>query len=182
MPRRARIVIPEAAHHVVARGVNGCRIFRSGYDKVRYLKLFARLAIEHGIDVHAYCLMDSHVHFLLTPKNPECLGKFFQRLHTRWAMYFNRVTGRTVHLFGSRYYSAPVDENHYWSALRYIELNPHRAAFREKAHSLWEFLLSPRASDGQAGSVSSAQHGSDKASPVGRERLAGISGRSRLGT
>jgi putative transposase len=136
MARQARVVVPEAAHHVVARGVNGCRIYRHGWDKRRYLKRFAALAEECGVVVHAYCLMDNHVHFLLVPKNPESLAKFFQRLHTWWAGYFNRLTRRTGHLFENRYYSSPVDEAHYWAAIRYIDLNPRRAGLVEKAFEI----------------------------------------------
>jgi putative transposase len=138
MARHARVVIPEATHHLVARGVNGCRIFRHGYDKVRYLKQFAKLASEYEIEIHAYCLMSNHLHFLLTPKTADALARFMQRMHTWWAIYYNRLTGRTGHLFGSRFYSSPVDEQHYWAAMRYIELNPKRAGFRQKS-SLWQF-------------------------------------------
>jgi REP-associated tyrosine transposase len=145
MARQARVVVPEAAHHVVARGVNGCRLYRHGYDKRRYLKRFAALAEECGIVVHGYCLMDNHVHFLLVPKSPQSLAKFFQRLHTWWAGYFNRLMKRSGHLFESRYYSSRVDEAHYWAAMRYIELNPQRAGLIQKAStvqlsSLWAHL------------------------------------------
>lgn len=131
--REARVVVPEAAHHVVARGVNGCRLFRHGWDKARYLRRFAELAAEYGIVVHGYCLMDNHLHFVLVPKTRKSLSKFFQKLHTWWAGYYNRAVKRTGHLFGSRFYSAPVDEAHYWAALRYIDLNPKRAGVVRQA-------------------------------------------------
>src|SRR5690349_21804904 len=136
MARQARVVVPEAAHHVVARGVNGCRLYRHGYDKRRYLRRFAMLAEECQIVVYAYCLMDNHVHFLLVPKKPDSLAKFFQRLHTWWAFYFNRLTKRTGHLFESRFYSSVVDEEHYCAAMRYIDLNPRRAGFGWKAYKV----------------------------------------------
>lgn len=143
MARKARVVVPEAAHHVVARGVNGCRLYRHGYDKRRYLRRFAALAEECGIVVHAYCLMDNHVHFLLVPKNPDSLAKFFQRLHTWWASYFNRLTKRTGHLFESRFYSSVVDEAHYWAAMRYIDLNPRRAGLDWEARKAQFSSLQP---------------------------------------
>jgi putative transposase len=145
MARKARVVIPESAHHVVARGVNGCRLYRHGYDKKRYLKRFAELAQECGVSIHAYCLMDNHVHFLLVPEKPTSLAKLFRKLHTWWANYFNTRTKRTGHLFASRFYSEPVDEEHYWAAMRYIELNPKRAGLGWKGltmqySSLWAHL------------------------------------------
>ncbi|MBK9167248.1 MAG: transposase [Bryobacterales bacterium] len=138
MPRTARTVFPDTAHHVVARGVDRGRLFRDGYDKRKYLKRFGKLAIEYNIRVHAFCLMDNHMHWILTPPSKEALGKFFQRLHTAWAMYYNRRYGRTGHLFQNRYFSSPLDWNHFWTAVRYVEANPMRAGFRGKPEE-WEF-------------------------------------------
>jgi putative transposase len=89
--------------------------------------------------------MDNHVHLLVVPQKCDSLARFFQRLHTWWANYFNLRTKRTGHLFASRFYSAPVDEAHYWAAMRYIELNPVRAGLGWKSlttqySSLWAHL------------------------------------------
>lgn len=127
MARVARFVIIGAAHHVVARGVNGHKLFYSNADKERYLKLFAMIAEEEGVEVHGYCLMSNHVHWLLTPLREKSLARLFHRLHTRWAMYINRKHVRKGHLFQGRYHSTPVNEQHFWAALRYIEVNPRRA-------------------------------------------------------
>ena len=137
MPRQARIVLEGCAHHVVSRGVNRRSIFRSGYDKRRYLKRFARIAEDEGVQVHAYCLMDNHVHWILTPATPDGLARLFHRLHTWWAMDFNRRNQRCGHLFQNRYHSTPLGENHYWAAMRYVELNPRRAGCREELAE-WE--------------------------------------------
>lgn len=127
MARRARLVVPDIVHHVVARGVNKTRIFRTRADKEQYLLRAARIATEERVLVHGYCLMPNHVHFLLTPTTPNGLARFFSRLHTWWAGTFNRQQGRTGHLFQSRYFSSPLSETHYWTALRYVELNAVRA-------------------------------------------------------
>jgi putative transposase len=128
MPRTRRLVVPDVVHHVVARGVNGTRLFRHGYDKRRYLQRAAILASEEQVLVHGYCLMDNHVHLLLTPTRPQSLARFFSRLHTWWSMVHNRNLGRTGHLFQCRYFSSPLSECYYWNALRYVELNPVRAS------------------------------------------------------
>lgn len=136
--RSIRIVLEGVAHHVVARGVNHERIFRNGFDKRRYLKRFAAVAIEEKVLVHAYCLMDNHVHWLVTPTTPDGLARLFRRAHTSWAMFFNRVKERCGHLFQNRFHSTPLGENHYWTALRYIEINPRRAGLVETLED-WEF-------------------------------------------
>ena len=137
MARCARMILPGVPHHVVARGVDGLCIFLSGSDKRRYLKRFVRIADEVGVTVHAYCLMNNHVHWLVTPQKEASLAKLFQRLHTSWAGFYNRRERRTGHLFQNRYHSTPVDENHYWTALRYIEVNPRRAGLIESLQD-WE--------------------------------------------
>jgi hypothetical protein len=38
MPRQARIDAPGALHHVIVRGIERCKIFRSGYDRQNFLK------------------------------------------------------------------------------------------------------------------------------------------------
>ena len=127
MARQARLVVEGVVHHVVSRGVNRSRIFRSGFDKGRYLKRAALIAEQEQVLIHGYCLMENHVHFLLTPTTRRGLARFFSRLHTWWAQSFNKKHHRTGHLFQGRYFSSPLSECHYWTALRYVERNPVRA-------------------------------------------------------
>lgn len=127
MARQSRLVAEGIVHHAVARGVNKTRIFQNGFDKGRYLKRVAMIADQEKVLIHGYCLMENHVHFLLTPTSRRGLARFFSRLHTWWAMYFNKKRNRTGHLFQGRYFSSPLSECHYWTALRYVELNPVRA-------------------------------------------------------
>ena len=132
MARRPRIVLENVAHHVVARGVGQMQIFRSGFDKRKYLKRFTLIADEEHVSVHAYCLMDNHVHWIVTPSDPNGLARLYRRLHTWWAMKLNRWMGRCGHVFQNRFHSSPLDENHYWTALRYVEVNPRRAGLGEQ--------------------------------------------------
>ena len=138
MARTARIVLEGVAHHIVARGVNRTKLFRHGFDKRKYLKRFAEIAAEENVQVHGYCLMKNHVHWLLTPATLQGLSRLFRRVHTWWAVVFNRITGRCGHLFQNRFHSSPLEEEHYWTALRYVEVNPRRAGLVEKLEE-WEF-------------------------------------------
>jgi putative transposase len=126
MARLPRFVRAHLAVHATARGVDGCRLFRSGSDQRKYLKRFALVAEEEGVEIHGYCLLANHVHFLLVPKSDKALARLFLRVHTWWAMYFNAKYHRTGHLFQGRFYSAVLDKAHYWAALRYIETNPRK--------------------------------------------------------
>ena len=137
MARTSRLVLENVAHHVVARGVGHMKIFRSGFDKRKYLTHLALLAEEEKVLVHAYCLMDNHVHLILTPSDSNGLARLFRRMHTWWAMKLNRWLERCGHVFQNRFHSSPLDENHYWTAMRYVEVNPRRAGLPTRLED-WE--------------------------------------------
>jgi len=50
-----------------------------------------------------------------------------------YATYFNSKYGLSGRLWQGRFYSAVLDESHFWAALRYVELNPVRAGIVEHA-------------------------------------------------
>jgi putative transposase len=127
MPRTPRVVLTNVVHHVVSRGNDRMRIFTSRVEKLEYLQRFCLIAGEEKVLVHGYCLMDNHEHWLLTPTTITGLARLFRRAHTWWALTFNRRHGRTGHLLEARFHSSPLSEDHYWTALRYVELNPLRA-------------------------------------------------------
>ena len=65
MPRSARIVIPQLAHHVIQRGNRRQAIFFSDDDRQAYLDLLAINCRKPATRCLAWCLMDSHVHLVL---------------------------------------------------------------------------------------------------------------------
>ncbi len=127
MARKKRTVQVGEPVHATARGVNRTPIFRNGFDKRKYLKRFALVAEQEGVEVHGYCILDNHVHFLLVPQNINGLARLFQRVHTWWAQYINKARHRSGHLFQARFFSCLVDSEHYFAAMRYIDLNPKTA-------------------------------------------------------
>jgi putative transposase len=127
MPRTPRVVLVNVVHHVVSRGNDHMRIFTCRAEKQQYLRRFCLIADEEKVLVHGFCLMDNHVHWLLTPTSVNGLARLFRRAHTWWALTFNRKHGRSGHLLQGRFHSSPLSEDHYWTALRYVELNPRRA-------------------------------------------------------
>ena len=65
MPRKARIVIPGVAHHVVQRGHNRQVVFTADEDFQFYIENLTELKGELDVRLYAYCLMTNHVHLLL---------------------------------------------------------------------------------------------------------------------
>jgi putative transposase len=71
--------------------------------------------------------MSNHVHVLAVPERENSLAQAFGRAHNDYARWLNVSREVTGHLWQNRYYSCPLDEDHRWAALRYVEMNPVRA-------------------------------------------------------
>jgi putative transposase len=127
MARKPRVEAAGAIHHVIARGIADIAIVDDNSDRRDLVKSLGRAADRHGWLVHAYCLMDTHVHAVLETPEPT-LGKGMQRLLGGYAFEFNRRHGRHGHLFAGRYSASIVDSDSYAITLcAYVALNPVRA-------------------------------------------------------
>lgn len=127
MPRKARIDAPGALHHVVVRGVERRRIFRSNTDRHNFINRLETLIPETTAQCFAWALMPNHVHLLLrTGLTP--ISTLMGRLLTGYAIWFNKRYRRHGPLFQNRYRSILCQENPYFKELvRHIHLNPLRA-------------------------------------------------------
>jgi len=127
MPRRARLDIAGALHHIMVRGINRSPIFLDDQDRQRFLDRLGEEVVEGKCSVYAWVLMETHVHILFKSGH-HGISTVMRRLLTWYAQYFNRRRRRTGHLFENRYKSILCNEETYLLALvRYIHLNPVRA-------------------------------------------------------
>ena len=132
MARPLRIEYPGAFYHVIHRGNAGEAIFRSKRDREKFLENVAKAVERFGINVHTYCLMTNHYHFLVETPEPN-LSRAVQWINVSYAAYFNRKRDRIGHLFQGRFKSILVDADEYLKHLsRYIHLNPLRANMVEQ--------------------------------------------------
>ncbi|WP_330469547.1 transposase [Xanthomonas campestris] len=65
--RLPRIDLPGIPQHIVQRGNNRLPCFLDDGDRLRYLHLLHEALHATGCQLHAYVLMDNHVHLLVTP-------------------------------------------------------------------------------------------------------------------
>lgn len=133
MPRSARLVIPGAAHHVTQRGNSGQPVFHQGGDRENYLELFRDYCDKHRVRVLAYCLMTNHVHLVLIPYEESSLANAVGLTHQLYTTYYNDRYEKSGHLWQSRFFSCPMDEDHTLNAIAYTELNPVRARMVREA-------------------------------------------------
>jgi putative transposase len=148
MPRRPRIVIPGAPHHVTQRGNNRQPVFLSPDDRRLYLELLGRHAGRCGARVLAYCLMTNHVHLVAVPEQEDSLAEAFGRTHSEYALALNQAEGRSGHVWQNRFFSCPMSGSHLLNAVRYVELNPVRARLAAVA---WEWPWSSARAHAKAG-------------------------------
>jgi REP element-mobilizing transposase RayT len=121
---------PGSLYHVTNRGVDRMNIFHDDADRLVFLSILALLCEQHGLLIHAYCLMSNHFHLLV--EDPRgLLGQSMNLLQSLYARSFNssRSWRRTGHLFSDRYFSEVVSSRRYYEQLgAYILLNPLRVA------------------------------------------------------
>ena len=117
----------DTPHHVTQRG-NGRRvIFETDNDRLVYLGLLQQHAKQQRLAILGYCLMPNHVHLIAVPESEGSLRRTLRNIHGRYAAYLNIRQASSGHVWQGRYYSCPMDDDHLWTALRYIERNPVRA-------------------------------------------------------
>jgi putative transposase len=133
MPRMARVVVPELAHHVTQRGNARREVFFSPQDRQVYLGLLQEYSAYYALRILGYCLMTNHVHLVVVPGHERSLAGTLREVHGRYARYRNAVERGSGHLWQSRYYSCAFEGVRLASVMRYVELNPVRAGIVKSA-------------------------------------------------
>ncbi|KQV87005.1 REP-associated tyrosine transposase [Pelomonas sp. Root1237] len=134
MARLPRLILPGQPHHVILRGNNRQAIFFSDHDRQQMLVTLTEVAAQYGVAVHAYVLMDNHLHLLLTPPAADALSRMMQALGRRYVAWFNTRHQRSGTLWEGRFRAGLVEgERHLLACIRYIELNPVRAGLCQDA-------------------------------------------------
>ena len=119
--------------HVTHRGVNRCSIFLDDIDRRHYRDVPGQALRGAAIALHAYVLMDNHVHLLLTPRSLGAVSRLMHTFSRNYVGLFNARHGRTGTLWEGRYKACLVDSEEYVLVCsRYIDLNPVRAAMVEE--------------------------------------------------
>ena len=127
MPRKSRIDVPGALHHIIGRGIERSKIFLNDEDRNDFLDRLANNLKRTKTSCYAWALLPNHFHLLLrTGAAP--ISSLMRRLLTGYAVTFNLRHSRHGHLFQNRYKSILCQEDAYLLELvRYIHLNPLRA-------------------------------------------------------
>jgi putative transposase len=133
MARLARVVAVGEPHHLTQRGNNRQATFFDDHDRRAYCRLLATHGARHGIRVLGYCLMTNHVHLVAVPEQADSFARGLGRAHYHYTRALHERWGGNGHLWQNRFFSCPLDREHLWTALRYVDLNAVRAGLVEDA-------------------------------------------------
>jgi putative transposase len=122
--RPPRSQIPGGVYHVTTRGVRRLPIFLDDRDRRRFLSIVAAVVKRYDWICHAYCLMTTHYHLLVTTPKPN-IACGMQRMNGLYAQGFNRRHEEVGHVFERRYHARLVeDDGGLLGVARYIVWNP----------------------------------------------------------
>lgn len=134
MARLPRLVVPDLPHHLIQRGNDGQRVFCDDFDRRRFLAVLHDVAHTHQLAIHAYVLMDNHVHLLATPAAADGLSRAMQSLGRRFVGWFNMRHGRSGTLWEGRFRCTVIEAERYLlTCMRFIELKPVSAGIVARA-------------------------------------------------
>lgn len=127
MARLPRLVIPSQPHHVIQTGIDRLPLFRDDEDYQAFLGWLRDASRSFKVAVHAYVLMPTHLHLLVTPATESGLAQMMQLVGRYYVPYYNRKYQRSGTLWQDRFKTSPIDAEHYFlTCSRYIEHNPVR--------------------------------------------------------
>jgi len=139
MPRKARLSVPGAVTHAMARCIDGRYLLTDDEDGRFFVNTLSRCLIESSCPCYAWALMKNHYHVLLRLGEGE-LWETFKPLNTQLAQFHNRKYGRRGPLFMDRFKSIVTqDQNYIEELVRYVHLNPLRAGLCKVAHDLHHY-------------------------------------------
>ena len=128
MMKRPRSDLPGTAQHVVQRSDPRTPSFPDVGDRLTYLERLRQACIRHRCALHAYVLMEHHVHLLLTPSAPGAVSRLMQTLGCGDVGPSSQRDRSTPVMWEGRHTAFPVEsEASLLACQRNIELKPVRS-------------------------------------------------------
>ena len=157
--RPVRDFRPQQLYGVTQRGNQGQWVYRDDQDFQRGLDLMERYAARYGVNIHGWCLMHNHGHWIFEASAEDSISNLMRDMQGGYSRYLNRkyqkepwllmapltLYGRRNKRMYSLYQRAgPVNWTPRFDAmclvgagfkmfLRYLENNPVRAKMAKKA-------------------------------------------------
>jgi REP-associated tyrosine transposase len=124
VPRPPRLQIAGGLFHITTRSAARRPILPNAEARGDCLRLVERACLRYGWHCHAYVLMTTHYHLLITTPEPN-LSCGMQWLNGLYGALFNERHAVHGHVFGARFVSVHVTSDaHLVRLVAYIAMNP----------------------------------------------------------
>ncbi len=138
MGRPPRIAIGGIAYHVLNRANGRAKIFASDGDYRSFQDTLGEAAERNRMRVLAHCIMPTHWHLVLWPRENGDLSRMCAWLSLTHMQRWHAAHGTAGqgHVYQGRFKSFPVEQDeHLLTVIRYVESNALRAGLVRKAES-----------------------------------------------
>jgi len=123
MPKRTIDLIVGDFYHIYNRAVTNNKLFIEERNYWFFISKIKKYLLN-TTDILAYCLMPNHYHLVVKLRDIN-LPTSMQRLAMSYTGAFNKVYGRSGHLFQGRYQMRLIHSlKHLVQVVNYIHLNP----------------------------------------------------------
>ena len=155
MARKPRRAIADIPYHVLNRAVARMTLFETFGDYAAFERTLRSALERTPVRLLSFCLMPTHWHLVVWPRQDGQLTDFVRWLTHTHAMRWHTHHGTmgTGHLYQARFKAFPIqDDGHFLTVCRYVERNALRARLVREAHlwrwsSLWWRTYASSASD-----------------------------------
>jgi len=141
MPRPLRQCAAGEIYHVINRANGRLRIFKKDSDFLAFENVLAQGLSRIDMRICGYCIMGTHWHLLLWPRQDCDLSEFMKWITVTHSSRWHKAHGPDScgHLYQGRFKSFPVQATEYYlKTLQYIESNPLRAGLVEDSNK-WQY-------------------------------------------
>ncbi|HHU36125.1 MAG TPA: transposase [Treponema sp.] len=137
--RRSRFLEDGARYHVTVRVNNKEMLLEPEEAKQLFETVLIRAKRRYSFSLGHFVLMGNHIHLIILPHSDESLSRIMQWILSVFALKYNKMTGRTGHFWGDRFFSSVLGSlQQYLRTFDYISQNPVKAGLTEHC-STWRY-------------------------------------------
>jgi REP element-mobilizing transposase RayT len=112
---------------------------RDPYMKKLCIQVIAEAHQKYAFNLWNFCIMDNHIHFLITPEKNVSLSVIMKWIKMVFAIRWNQLHGVKGHLWEDRFHAQMIENRKdFLRVFRYINQNPVKAGLVEQAKE-WVF-------------------------------------------
>lgn len=124
MARQRRSFLVGTPYHVVQRASHRAFILDDDQDRAALVGMIRAWQDLTGVKIASYVIMGNHFHLIVQFALEDALSRFMGGLCAEYSRYYNAKRGRRGPNWQTRFFGAPMDEEHTVMAIRYVERNP----------------------------------------------------------